>query len=1136
MRDGQEAAGPAGGGAAALIAAQDWSASPLGPPEGWPQSLRAVVELVLSSRQAMFVAWGPDLAFVYNDAYAPIFGERRPAAMGLPFAQVWADIWEQILPLVERTLAGEASWYEDLLIPMARRGFREEAWFTFSYTPVRDESGRVAGMFCAASETTEKVLGERRAAFHLELEEKLRGLAEPDDIVAAAEEALGRALATSRVGYGVVDEGARYFTTTRNWTDGTVASHVGTHDLEAFGPEILAALRQGRPVVVHDAATDPQTASAEHQAAFAALEMAAVITASLVKNGRMVAALYVHNRTARRWRPDEIELVREVAERTWSAVERARAELSLRRANEALAEANRALQAEREAVRAANARLAAEGDRLRDLFRQAPGFMCVLRGPDHAFEMTNDAYQEHVGRRDILGKPIMQALPELEEQGFIELLDRVRATGEPFVGHGVSSRLRRRDGGPLEQRWVDFVYQPIRDAEGRVTAIFVAGNDITEARRAVEALRASEERLRIAQEAGGIGTFELRNDGMLAVSAEFCRLWGIPPRPLVPLPELAAIIHPEDRPRLNTLSPGAVPTGGLGYVEYRIRRPIDGELRWVARQGQSVPEDAGGPARVFGVCYDITDRKRAEDALLDLNATLERRVAERTAERDRMWRLSTDIMLVARFDGSVTATNPAWTALLGWQEGELIGTSFLDLVHPDDRAATLAEVGQLSKNLSTMRFENRYLHKDGSYRWISWIAVPEEGFIHAVGRDVTARREADAALRQAEDQLRQAQKMEAVGQLTGGVAHDFNNLLQALGGCLTMIGRRTDEPRIRPLLDAGQQAVDRGAKLVQQLMAFARRDSLRPEPIDVRDRVLGMSGLLERALRADIRLETRFGPGLWPVELDPTQFELALINLAVNARDAMPGGGRLTVEAGNVTLEAGDPSGLEGEFVRLSVADTGTGMPAEVRARAFDPFFTTKEVGKGSGLGLAQVYGLARQAGGTAWIDSEEGRGTTIALLLRRSHTLPKLALPKLAEESGHSGPAAGCGGRLLLVEDDPVVASTVAAALEDAGWRVTRAANADEALAALEAGVAAGSVDVLFSDVVMPGSMSGVDLAREVRRLYPGLPVILATGYSEEIARATGVQVLAKPYRIDDLIRLLDSVLADTAADREKA
>ena len=360
--------------------------------------------------------------------------------------------------------------------------------------------------------------------------------------------------------------------------------------------------------------------------------------------------------------------------------------------------------------------------------------------------------------------------------------------------------------------------------------------------------------------------------------------------------------------------------------------------------------------------------------------------------------------------------------------------------------------------------------------------------------------------------------MEAMGQLTGGIAHDFNNLLQAMASCLQLIGRRAKEPSILPLLETGQQTVDRGAKLVQQLMAFARRQSLRPEPVDVRDRLLGMSDLLARAIRADIVLETDLAGGLWPVEVDPTQFELAILNLAVNARDAMPDGGRLRITARNLPAAAGEP-----DLVRVTVSDTGTGMTPEVLARVFEPFFTTKEVGKGSGLGLAQVYGFSRQSSGRVQIDSTLGQGSAISLYLPRTHKI--VAEPLVLAAHARAG---ADGLRLLLVEDDPVVGNMVAAALGDAGYLVLRAANAEEALAILEGGAA---VDLLFSDVVMPGVMNGVDLAHAARRQRPGLPVLLTTGYSEDIARVEGVRVLPKPYRIAALVEALDAALAKDAS-----
>ncbi|CBS91422.1 Hybrid sensor histidine kinase (plasmid) [Azospirillum lipoferum 4B] len=854
-----------GGEMGARMRAMDWSATPLGRAEDWPQSLRTLVNLMLTSCFPMFAVWGPELTFLYNDSYRPILGDK-PEALGRPFAEVWADIWEDLSPLAVRALAGEATYHEDRLLVMERHGYREETYFTFSYSPVRDETDRVAGMFCACTENTARVLAERRLTFQLDLAERLRGLNDPVGVTAAAAEAIGRHLGVARAGYGRIDPTGTMVLVERGWSDSGMASLSGeTRPLDSLGPAVMAELRAGYTLRVDDVTTDRRTSGSGPAEDFAAIGVRSLLVVPLLKAGQLTAILYLHEAKPRHWTEADAALAEDVAERTWAAVERALAETALRAANQALMR-------ERAAVEAANARLAAEGERLRALFRQAPGFMCVLRGPTHIFELANDTYLQLVGKRDVVDRPAREVLPEVEGQGFFELLDRVYSSGETFVGRNMPIRFQRRPDGPLEERYLTFVYQPIKDEAGRVTGLFVEGSDVTEAR-----------------------------------------------------------------------------------------------------------------------------------------------VAEEVAERERVQ-----------------------VALL------------------------------------------------------------------------------------------QTQKTEALGQMTGGVAHDFNNLLQALSGCLHMIEKRAEGTRIQPLVDAGRQAVDRGAKLVQQLMAFARRQALRPETVDLRDRVLGMSELLNRALRADIRLEIDFTTGLWPVEVDATQLELALLNLVVNARDAMPEGGVLAIRADNATLEPGDPhapDGLSGDFVRLTVSDTGTGMPAEVRARAFDPFFTTKEIGKGSGLGLSQVYGFARHCGGTAWIDSEEGRGTTIGLLIRRSGTAPQAETEPAAEAAG----ATRKGGHVLVVEDDPIVALTVATALEDAGFTITRAATADEALPLL----AAGRFDLLFSDVVMPGTMSGVDLARTVRRLYPGLPVVLATGYSEEVARATGVMVLPKPYRIEHLVGVLDTVLAESGRPR---
>ncbi|MBU0565775.1 MAG: response regulator [Gammaproteobacteria bacterium] len=366
---------------------------------------------------------------------------------------------------------------------------------------------------------------------------------------------------------------------------------------------------------------------------------------------------------------------------------------------------------------------------------------------------------------------------------------------------------------------------------------------------------------------------------------------------------------------------------------------------------------------------------------------------------------------------------------------------------------------------------------------------------------------------QIEETLRQTQKIEAIGQLTGGIAHDFNNLLMVISGGLDMLDRRADPERRKRLMDGMRQAAQRGTALTRQLLAFSRRQSLEPESVDLVLRIGRMRELLDRSLSGDVHVEVQFEPDLWPVEVDPGELELVILNLAVNARDAMPEGGSILIEASNAPGEA--VLGITGDFVRLTVTDSGTGIPEEVRTRVFDPFFTTKEIGKGSGLGLAQVYGFARQSGGTVWIESECGRGTSVIMLLPRSARVPDQPDGERPAEDDSSDSSAGT---VLLVDDDEEVAALVGEMLEHLGYRVTHAASATDALTALQNGC---RVDIVFSDVMMPGGMNGVELAREIRTRDLGVPVLLTSGYAEaaqQSAAAEGVHVLAKPYRLEEL------------------
>jgi PAS domain S-box-containing protein len=374
--------------------------------------------------------------------------------------------------------------------------------------------------------------------------------------------------------------------------------------------------------------------------------------------------------------------------------------------------------------------------------------------------------------------------------------------------------------------------------------------------------------------------------------------------------------------------------------------------------------------------------------------------------------------------------------------------------------------------------------------------------------DVTERR----AL---EEQLRQAQKIEAIGRLTGGVAHDFNNLLMVISGGLEMLERQKDPARRERVMSGMRLAVERGSGLSRQLLAFSRSQALKPEPIDLTRVIGGMQSLLDRSLRGDVFVNTEFASNLWPVEVDPSELELVVLNLAVNARDAMPNGGTIVIRAENAaSLRDGE---LAGDFVRLSVIDEGTGMSPEVLARVFEPFFTTKEVGKGSGLGLAQAHGFARASGGGVRIKSAVGNGTTLSLLLPKTNKTPAAA-EEAAPDAPNGRAVQGSAGNILLVEDDDEVAALTAEMIETLGYGIVRVASAEAALGALANDRA---IDIVFSDVMMPGAMNGIMLAREIARRRPSLPIVLTSGYAGRpgaVADDDQVDILPKPYRLDDL------------------
>ena len=501
--------------------------------------------------------------------------------------------------------------------------------------------------------------------------------------------------------------------------------------------------------------------------------------------------------------------------------------------------------------------------------------------------------------------------------------------------------------------------------------------------------------------------------------------------------------------------------------------------------------------------------------------TLRRLVAARTAERDRAWKLAQDLLVIAEADGSVLAVNAAWSALLGWAETDLIGRPLDHLAHPDDASVPIVAMAA--------RRECRLRHRDGTYRWFAWTAALEGGKIYANGRDTTESHLQAAMLAQTEDKLRQSQKMEAVGQLTGGLAHDFNNLLTSIGGSLEMLETRIAQGRtagIDRYVTSAQGAARRAAALTQRLLAFSRQQTLDPKPTDVNRLIADMEDLVRRTVGPGVEVGFTGAAGIWPTLIDQNQLENALLNLCINARDAMAGHGRIAIESENVTLDAATAAERDlppGKYIDIRVADTGIGMAPELIAKIFDPFFTTKPMGVGTGLGLSMVYGFVRQSGGQVRVQSEPGSGTTMCLNLPAHEGAMEVdALYKHPPAS-----ASGAGKRVLVVDDEPIVRMLIVEALEDAGYIVVEASDGRAGLAMLESDQ---SIDLLLTDVGLPGGMNGRQLADSGRSLRPAMKILFITGYAEKTALGdgplpAGTEVLHKPFDIDSLIRKLSSM-----------
>ncbi|MBC7576573.1 MAG: PAS domain-containing protein [Tardiphaga sp.] len=701
--------------------------------------------------------------------------------------------------------------------------------------------------------------------------------------------------------------------------------------------------------------------------------------------------------------------------------------------------------------------------------------------------------------------------------------------------------------GELEQVYWTYGYSPIDQDDG-VGGVLVICRDVTHEHQATIALREREAELARVQQIGRIGGLEvdLRTGFRNRRSPEYLLVHGLPPDAENEThDDWVRRIHPEDREATEARFREAIKAGVREYsVQYRIIRPSDGEVRWISVKSLIERDENGRAMRLVGAHTDVTDEVNAERALrqseeearrlaaklADLNATLEARVLEKTRERDRIWNVSQDLLLVLNLDGVWRALNPAWSRTLGWDEAEMLNRTSDWLEHPDDHAKNRAELQRLGQGQATLRFENRLRHKDGSYRWLSWTAAPDQDSIYAVARDVTGENAARERLKVTEEALRQSQKMEAVGQLTGGIAHDFNNLLTGIVGSLDLMQIRLDQGRtenISRYINAAMTSANRAAALTHRLLAFARRQPLIPKSVDANALVFSLEDLLRRTIGERLSLEIVAAAGLWCTLCDPNQLESALLNLAINARDAMPDGGRLTIMTSNAPVDvasADAPALPPGDYIRIVVIDTGTGMSADVMARAFDPFFTTKPIGQGTGLGLSMIYGFARQSNGHVSIDSRLGQGTSVTLYLPRHHGTAAETVATLPRDDN----AAVTGETVLVVEDEPIVRAVIVEMLRDEGYRVLEAVDGPSGLRVL---CADSRIDLLITDVGLPG-MNGRQLADQAREQRRDLKILFITGYAESAAIAKGfllpgMEMVTKPFDLGDLSGRVRDMLA---------
>ncbi len=905
----------------------DWSSTPLGALENWPAALRTTYGIMSTSSFAMCATWGPERTFIYNDAYIPFLGERHPAAQGMDIADVWPEVWSTIGPLVDKVLSGVPIHHQNMHLVMTRNGYPEDTYWTFSYSPLEDASGTIAGFLNVAIETTQVVTIQQPAIAN----------AERVQLALAAGAIIGTwfwDLPTNRF---TVDEAfARNFGLDPSLgRDGLslqqVVETVHPDDIESLLDAISEAISRGGPYA-------HQYRVRRADGRYYWLEANGRVELAADGSGLSFPGVLI-----------------DVEERRAIEGERDRAIARVMALNDELEQKVIAQTFERGRT-----------------WQITPDLLGVLND-DGFFEASNPAWQATLGwTEEELSNTHFLAFVHPEDQADTQRVWRqIKEAGEPALG--LENRFCSKDG---EWRWLSWV---------------------------------------------------------------------------------------------------AVPSGGKTYCSAR----------------------------------DVTREKlnRAE-------------LKKRTAERDRLWESTNDLMGSAGLDGYFKTINPAWSQLLGWESEQLLRAPFMDVVVEEDRADVSALMQRLGNGEKVSGFTSRLRCKTGEARSFLWTAAPDAqgSIIHFVGRDVTAQH-------MAEESLRQSQKMEAIGQLTGGIAHDFNNLLAGISGSLELMHLRIEQGRFHELtkyMGSAETATRRAAALTHRLLAFSRRQTLLPKPTDANLLIAGMLEMIQRTVGPAISLESELLPDLWTALVDASQLENTLLNLCINARDAMPNGGVIRTTTQNLWIDARRGATLnlpEGHYLSLAVQDNGVGMSQQVVARAVEPFFTTKPMGEGTGLGLSMAYGFAKQSGGQMRITSTVGEGTVVTLYLPRHDGKAEVETTP-SSIAGLELTPGGSGKTALVVDDEPAIRMLVSEVLEELGLQVIEAGDSAEGLSILQSET---QVDLLISDVGLPGGMNGRQMADAALTRRPQMPVLLITGYAENSLLTDGqlrpgMTVLTKPFTLDAL------------------